>query len=325
MAIDSALNRVYWSDFTPGVGAIRWANLSGFGRDDLVTNLESRTVAIDPETRRIYWTMFYGPTIRWTGLTNGPCDAGPNVDNCSTLSLDPERGRERTGPPVFLKDPSGAAAPAISGGSGIGGTLSCSQGSWAGDEVEALVYQAPQANLFSYQWSRNGTNVGGATQATYTPSSSGDSRCTVTARNAAGTAQLTSSPHTIADGPAAGTTPQNGGKGNGSDGSKARACEGVEATMSLSGLDDLKVHGTKHRDVIIGTKSDETITGGSGADIICGGGGEDVIKGGRGNDQLYGGKQGDVVLGQGGSDSMVGGKGPDKCIGGSGLDTSKSC
>jgi len=328
VAIDPVLNRVYWSDFTPGVGAIQWASLSGIGRDDLVTNLESpHGVAIDPETRRIYWAMFYGPTIRWTGLTNAPCNADPNVNNCSTLLSTPNVVESGPDLPVFLKDPSGAGAPAISGGSDIGDTLSCSQGSWAADEVEALVYQAPQANLFSYQWSRNGTDLAGATSSSYTANGNGEYRCIVTARNAAGTAQQTSSPHTIVSpqGPAAGNNPQNGGKGNDSDGPKARACEGVEATMSLSDLDDLNVHGTKHRDVIIGTKSDEIITGGSGADIICGGGGEDVIKGGRGNDQLFGGKQGDVVFGQGGSDSMVGGKGPDNCIGGSGVDTEKSC
>jgi hypothetical protein len=96
----------------------------------------------------------------------------------------------------LLKAPQPASAPAIAGGGDAGTTLSCSQGTWASDAAGSFVYKAPQR--FSYQWTRDGVDVAGATQSTLTAATGGDYRCRVTAENHAGAATQTSEPHRVA-------------------------------------------------------------------------------------------------------------------------------
>ncbi len=71
--------------------------------------------------------------------------------------------------------------------------LTCA-GSWAPDEVESFLYQAP--HTYSYVWKMNGDQIAGADSSTYTPTASGDYSCTVTAANQAGSAQETTTTST---------------------------------------------------------------------------------------------------------------------------------
>lgn len=73
--------------------------------------------------------------------------------------------------------PINTVAPALSGTAQEGQTLTCSTGTWSGSPT------------YSYQWKRNGNNIGSATNSTYTlvTADVGQSiKCTVTATNALG-------------------------------------------------------------------------------------------------------------------------------------------
>lgn len=75
--------------------------------------------------------------------------------------------------------PVNTVAPALSGTAQEGQTLTCSTGTWSG--TPTITY--------SYQWKRNGSNIGSATNSTYTlvTADVGQSiLCTVTATNGAG-------------------------------------------------------------------------------------------------------------------------------------------
>jgi hypothetical protein len=94
-----------------------------------------------------------------------------------------------------LKTPVGTGAPAIGGGSTVGTTLSCSQGSWAADLVGALLYRAP--NTFAFQWSVDGREIAGATSAAITAAAAGQYTCRVTGTNRAGSSAQASAPHRV--------------------------------------------------------------------------------------------------------------------------------
>src|SRR4029077_19711830 len=87
------------------------------------------------------------------------------------------------------------APPTLTGGSAVGSTLTCSQGSWASDTVASQLYQAPPS--FTFQWSKGSSEIAGANQSTLTASSAGNYSCLVTAQNHAGTATQTSAPHQV--------------------------------------------------------------------------------------------------------------------------------
>lgn len=77
--------------------------------------------------------------------------------------------------------PTNTIAPSIIGTPTALNTLSCTTGSWSGTHVTA----------YAYQWKANGTNIGGATSATYAPVSGDVGKtltCNVTATNSGGTA-----------------------------------------------------------------------------------------------------------------------------------------
>jgi len=79
-----------------------------------------------------------------------------------------------------LSAPVNTAAPSVSGTATVGQTLSISTGTWTGN---------PISFTYTYQWQRNGTNIGGATSSTYTLVSADAGatiRCVVTATNTTG-------------------------------------------------------------------------------------------------------------------------------------------
>jgi hypothetical protein len=190
VAIDPSSRRIFWSDLG---GTIGFARLDGSGGADLPTTGAPVDVpwgvAIDPETGIVYWANNGGEgasdTIgfaRLDGSGGGPLSTA---------------GATTEGPafPIVQKVPAGTGLPTISGGSDIGTTLSCSQGSWALDLVEALLYRAPSS--FAYQWSRDGKVVAGATSPSIAASKAGQYVCLVTGSNQAGAATQTSAAHRV--------------------------------------------------------------------------------------------------------------------------------
>lgn len=93
-------------------------------------------------------------------------------------------------PNVGEVPPSNLSAPVISGTATPGGTLSCTEGSWAG-----------VGNTYAYQWRKDGVDVSGATSSTFNIPGSGYSgavvTCRVTATNTYGSASATSNGLTV--------------------------------------------------------------------------------------------------------------------------------
>jgi hypothetical protein len=86
--------------------------------------------------------------------------------------------------------PANTALPVISGSATVGGTLSCTSGTWT----------AQPGATFAYQWIRAGTDIPGATSNTYVPvelDAGTILTCRVTATNTLGSASATSTGSTL--------------------------------------------------------------------------------------------------------------------------------
>ena len=183
VAIDGATNTIYWANLD---GVISYASLDGATGGTLSTTGAGTLnvpegLAIDPAGGKLYWGN-YGAgaaSIAYANLNGsggGPFDTTGATNNGDSY-------------PSLLKAPQPEGMPTITA-SGSSAALSCSQGSWAADQVESFLYQAP--HTYSYQWNLSGNPITGANSASYSPSSSGDYSCTVTGANQAGSAQETS-------------------------------------------------------------------------------------------------------------------------------------
>jgi sugar lactone lactonase YvrE len=183
IAVDSVSGKIYWSDL--GSGKIRVANITGGGLPaDLFTNEGNPTgVAVDHAAGKLYWTTGSTGKIRVGSLTGGIASDLFSGESSSTGWL------------ALLRSPAGVGAPLVSGGSSVNSLLSCSQGSWAPDPLEALLYRAPAS--FAYQWSLNGADILGATSSSYGTTAPGTYSCRVTATNQAGSDSQTSAPFAV--------------------------------------------------------------------------------------------------------------------------------
>jgi PKD domain/PQQ-like domain len=165
---------------------------------------------------RIYWTN--GVTPRGIPSPNPSDNTVRGAPLAGGGTVDALYGPAQVSLPTalaLLRAPVGTRMPAISwsfivvldeghfgdfrfGGSHSGPLdrrLTCTRGTWAADLPGSLLYRAPQS--FAYQWRLNGTDIGGATTAAYTPSAPGTYTCRVTASNRAGSAAQTSPAVTI--------------------------------------------------------------------------------------------------------------------------------
>lgn len=191
VAIDPLTNDIYWAN--NGADVISYANLNGSGGGDLnagaATTLGVWGVTIDPLASRIYWANNGA-----TSTTDAISYANLNGSGGGDLTV---RGAPASQAkfPILFEAPHGAGVPHVSGASKAGSTLSCSRGSWAPDNLPALLYQAPQS--FSYRWTRNGATVAGATKPTLVAKSAGSYACTVTARNYSGAVAQRSPAHVV--------------------------------------------------------------------------------------------------------------------------------
>jgi photosystem II stability/assembly factor-like uncharacterized protein/beta-lactamase superfamily II metal-dependent hydrolase len=88
-------------------------------------------------------------------------------------------------PPASASPPANTSPPLVSGTPALGQALSCSIGSWTGTPTPT----------FTYQWLRDESPIGGATQVTYTVQAADQGHgiaCWVTATNSVGQASVTS-------------------------------------------------------------------------------------------------------------------------------------
>lgn len=198
VAIDEAAGRVYWTNSGAGsaLGKVAGADLDGGNGGDFdVTgagaNGSTSGPSLDPAANRIYWV---GTDSNKLSLAN--LDRSGGVGDLSP-------GTGTINEPMFtaiLKAPGPAGNPAVSGGATTGSMLNCSTGSWAPDLLGAFLYRAP--HTFSYEWTRNGSPIPGASGNSVSASAAGSYRCSVTASNAAGSAgPQTSEPRTVSSPP----------------------------------------------------------------------------------------------------------------------------
>lgn len=286
VAIDPAAGRIYWTNTGTNPNTIDFANLDGSGGGgQLNTGTASigfpNGLAIDTAAGRIYWANGGVPTVpvsfaNLDGSGGGNLNAPTNGNGSFGLALDPAAGKlyygegnaiffantdgsgggqlntgnaPLDGPnfPVLLKAPTGVRAPAITGGTIVGSTLSCSTGGWAPDLVSAFLYQAPQG--FAYSWKRDGAPVSGATSSSIVASSPGHYVCTVSATNHAGSSSQSSAAVTVSGPPTASiASPASAGSytqgqsvttsfscTEGADGPGLASCDDSTGTRTTSG------------------------------------------------------------------------------------------
>ena len=196
IAIDASTNRVYWANSSsPAITCVNGSEGGSVFTDGLETdNLQG--IAIDPIAQRVFWGAPENDTLGFASITEG----GP-------LGLLDTTGATRDSPawPVLLYVPRNTAAPTVTAFrsptprilrkpkpgrplvplvASHTATLSCSQGSWAGDLLESFLYRAPQR--ISLQWLRNERPIPGATTSSLVATEVGDYICRATASNAAG-------------------------------------------------------------------------------------------------------------------------------------------
>lgn len=186
LAIDTAGNRVYWTNYNGAagnLGSVSWASLDGTGGGDLYTSVSPgcgmlngpNGVAIDRGANKIYWANFTGNTLSSANLDgSGGCtnigSAGATMDGPDEVAV--------------LKAPVAQAPSVVSRTPTTGNVLTCSTGTWGGDSTEASFYRSPRS--FTYQWTKDGAVISGASAATFTPTSSGSYACAAIATNNAG-------------------------------------------------------------------------------------------------------------------------------------------
>jgi DNA-binding beta-propeller fold protein YncE len=190
LAIDPALNRVFWANY--GAGKISFAKLddTGGGGDLNTTGATVAIplgVAIDPAANRIYWANFTA------GGSEGSI-AFANADDTGSGGNISTSGATDNSPlfPALLEMPVAAGAPTIAGAGKVGAALSCGPGAWGADSPESFLFRAPRS--FSYSWQLNGHELPGVAGSSFTPSRPGSYACRVTATNQAGATSQASAP-----------------------------------------------------------------------------------------------------------------------------------
>lgn len=200
VAVDPVRGFAYWTNvnsgggFAPGTFEIRRAPLDGSGPVDVLYDHEpAGGIAVDGAEGYLYWAGV-------NRIRRAPLDGSGPVETV----LETPHARAI----VLLRTPLSTEAPEITGGSTTGSQLRCSTGTWTNENIHGSFVYRPPATIFTYRWQRDGTDVPGATHATYTPSEPGEYRCVVTAGSSAGTTGAASAARVVeAAPPGAGPVP----------------------------------------------------------------------------------------------------------------------
>jgi hypothetical protein len=187
VTIDPATGRIYWTNLDSTIGYANIDDSGGGGKLETPGANDKGAIgmAIDPSLGRMWWGNLGNDTISWANLDG----SGGGVLDITPATASAPRFV------AILRAPSGTGAPQIAGGSTPGSVLSCSQATWAPDVLPSFLYRAPQS--VAYQWTRDGADIAGATDTSYTAYAPGDYRCRATATNAAGSTSQTSDPHAM--------------------------------------------------------------------------------------------------------------------------------
>jgi hypothetical protein len=192
--VDPAAGRLYFlGESQAGEEGIYWFNTSGVGGGEVSIS------AVPGETPKTYddpYGLAFDPSNgHFTWANYGTSEDATNAFGTATLGLVGSSSVAVTtaplhGPqdPVIVKSPTGTGAPRVSAS---GTALSCSQGTWSQDYPGSYVYGAPLS--YSYQWSKDGQAIAGATSSALNATDSGSYACTVTGTNRSGSASQTSS------------------------------------------------------------------------------------------------------------------------------------
>src|SRR5262249_35584837 len=127
--------------------------------------IDMSTAAADlPDSVLLAHPILYQPRMRTNGLAPRP--AFGSAFDLGAIEFDSDAGGSR--PPANI------VPPAISGSPHVGGSLTCSAGTWAGPPAE-----------YEFQWIRSGVPVVGATGSTHLLDSEdlGSMTCVVAATN----------------------------------------------------------------------------------------------------------------------------------------------
>jgi hypothetical protein len=211
----------YWTNDNGKIGEVR-TDIAGLGSGNLNTTGATTTsipggvplnltgIAIDERHFRVYWGG------SWNGGTNRISYA--RLDNSGGADVDTTGATvSQPGGVALLDVPAPGLAPTIAGTPVTGSTLTCRQGSWQPDDTAAFYWRSPSS--YAYAWTLNGVAINNQTNSNLTPARAGLYTCTITARNAAGSAASTSKPVQVTASSAPGgggpTGPGGGGSGGG--------------------------------------------------------------------------------------------------------------
>ncbi len=185
-AVDSAAGKLYWLEGKKDF--VSFANVGGGGGGDIALTgaaVESPYgLALDPSLGRLYWGNYGNKEDRIGAIGLASLSGVGGGINIASAPL--------SGPqdPQILKSPTGTGVPTVSRSTGSRSALECSTGIWAADYAGGFVYQAP--TTYTYQWSKDGKPLSGATATTLKAKSAGKYSCVVTAANLAGATPQTS-------------------------------------------------------------------------------------------------------------------------------------
>jgi DNA-binding beta-propeller fold protein YncE len=206
VAIDVAGGRLFWAN--QNNNTISFAKLDGSGGGGDLSTAGALVkapagVAIDQEAGRVYWANYSGTgigsevnmSISFAKLDGS--GGGVNLVNNNARG-DSDVGKAilyAPNTPAIVKKPQGTGVPTISGGTALGSTLSCTDGTWGADDAAGFVFRVPAT--FDYAWTRDGQPVAGAASKTLAATQAGAYRCIVNATNYAGTTAQSSAPNQV--------------------------------------------------------------------------------------------------------------------------------
>ena len=164
-----------------GTGCIDSSGVSAFG-DVYKSNTRSTTGVVEAGITAL---AVDGNGCLIYANRAGDIKRSSTVASCTQATLLGGTGGIQIASLWIVESPSATGAPTVSGTDTTGGTLTCTDATWAADVPGARLSRMPASR--TYAWQRNGATVPGAAASTHAPDTAGAYTCTVTGTNVAGT------------------------------------------------------------------------------------------------------------------------------------------